>query len=258
MNACESQEKMKQFVVTPVMSKRLIGRAMACETRMRAVLERGTLVIIAGTTNGYVAEEILRNIGQDRGFSRKGFRRGTVTPPNFNAPAQGELEGDVVITDGVWAKGKTIFDVVDDLPCGDVILKGANALDLVRGRAGVYIAHPQGGTIIAALQAIVGRRVRLIVPVTLEKRICGDISEIATQCNAPHTEGPRMLPLPGEVFTELDALATLTGARAILLAGGGIYGAQGCVHLGVKGDETQLNAAEALMNSLADEPPCEV
>ena len=33
------------------------------------------------------------------------------------------IEGDVVLVDGVWLKGKTIFDVADDLKAGDVILK---------------------------------------------------------------------------------------------------------------------------------------
>ena len=40
-----------------------------------------TLVIIAGTTNGYVAEEILASLGQGEGFTRKGFRRGTTVAP---------------------------------------------------------------------------------------------------------------------------------------------------------------------------------
>ncbi len=34
--------------------------------------------------------------------------------------------GDVVITDGVWQKGKALADVIDRLKEGDVILKGAN------------------------------------------------------------------------------------------------------------------------------------
>jgi len=31
----------------------------------------------------------------------------------------------------VWKKGKTIFDVVDSLEEGDIIIKGANALPIV-------------------------------------------------------------------------------------------------------------------------------
>ena len=66
---------MKQFCVTTSTGKRLIGKAMVAHPDIKAVLEKGTLVIIAGTTNGYVAEEILSSLGQVEGFSRKGFRR---------------------------------------------------------------------------------------------------------------------------------------------------------------------------------------
>ena len=50
---------MKQFCVTVSMAKRLIGKGMAALPDIQAVLQEGTLVILGGTTNGYVAEEIL-------------------------------------------------------------------------------------------------------------------------------------------------------------------------------------------------------
>ena len=59
---------MKQFLVTPCMGKRLIGKAMAIHPDIKSVLEKGTLVIIAGTTNGYVAEEILKMTEQPKDF----------------------------------------------------------------------------------------------------------------------------------------------------------------------------------------------
>ena len=84
------------------------------------------------------------------------------------------------------------------------------------------------------------------------------VNVLAAEINSPQTEGPRLLPMPGEVFTELDAIVQLTGATAHLLAGGGIYGTEGSVWIGVKGDSEQLGSAEELIQSVADEPPCEV
>jgi hypothetical protein len=250
---------MRQFVVTPPMGKRLIGMAMAVHPAVRAVLSRGRLVVVAGTTNGYVAEEILKATGQGEGFSRVGFRRGTVVPPNFDATSKAAaFPGDVVLAEGSWDKGKTIFDVAERLQAGDLILKGANALDLIRRRAAVYIGHPEGGTAGVAIRAVVGRRARMIVPVGLEKRVCEDVADLAAAVNAPESDGPRLLPLPGEVFTELDAIESLTGGSAQLLAGGGIYGAEGSVWIGVGGDDRQLRAAEELIQSVAEEPPCQV
>ena len=73
-------------------------------------------------------------------------------------------------------KEKQLADVVDSLKEGDVIVKGANALDLTRKQAAILIGHPKAGTIGLALPAIVGRRVKLIIPVGIEKRIIGDLS----------------------------------------------------------------------------------
>jgi hypothetical protein len=249
---------MKQFTITPAAGKRLIALGVAAMPEVQRVCQKGRLVIIAGTTNGYVAEEILRRTDQGGEFSRHGFRRGLVTPPGFDAGAvAAELAGDVVLADGEWEPGRQIFDVVDDLQTGDLVLKGANAVHLATRRAAVYIGHPAGGTIAATIPAVVGRRAELIVPVGVEKRVDREVEFIAAELNRPDASGPRMLPMPGRAFTELDAIAQLTGCRAELLAGGGVYGAEGCVWIGVWGDEEQEAASETLIESISDEPPCE-
>jgi len=247
---------MKQFLVTTAMGKRLIGKGMAAHPAIEGVLEAGRLVIIAGTTNGYVAEEVLDRIGQREGFDRAGFRRGITVAPGAKV-ANAAFPGDVVIVDGQWQRGLTVVDVADDLHEGDVILKGANAFDR-RGKAAVQIGHPQGGTIMAAVPAVIGRRVRLIVPVGLEKRVLEDVHVLAQRCNAPGVDGPRLYVLPGEVFTELDAIRLLTGAEPCLLAAGGVYGAEGAAWLGIDGAEEQVGAAAALIRSIAREPACQV
>ena len=247
----------RQFVITPAAGKRLIGKAMAKHPAILAVLKKGTLVIVAGTTNGYVAEEILAAAGQSKGFQRSGFRRGMTARPGLNVPPV-NFPGDVVLVDGVWQKGKTLFDAADGLKEGDVILKGANAVNLSARQAAVQIGDPKAGTAGAALPAVVGRRVRLIVPVGLEKRISAELADLAVRLNSPGVEGPRLLPLPGEIFTELDAIKLLTGCEAELAAAGGVYGAEGAVWLAVAGSETQLAAAAALINSISAEPACEV
>lgn len=248
---------MKQLIITPAAGKRLIGKGIAAHPAVRGALVKGRLVIVAGTTNGYVAEEVLESVGQREGFDRMGFRRGMVTPPAFDASSvKARLEGDVVLVDGKWDRGRQIFDVIDDLQAGDVICKGANAVNLCTRSAGVYIEHPRSGTIGAAIPAVAGRRVRLIIPVGLEKRITADIAELAGKLNSPEAAGPRMMPMPGEVFTELDAIELLSGAKASLVAAGGIYGAEGCVYVAVEGTDEQVRAADELIRSIAEEPPC--
>ena len=250
---------MKQFVLTPAAGKRLIAKTLANHPAIRKVLRNGTLVIAAGTTNGYVAEEILGTLGV-KDFSRKHFFRGVTLPSKGPVTGTGRLSdvsafpGDVVLVNGVWQKGKSIEDVVDSLKEGDVILKGANALDLTRKQAAVLIGHPKAGTIGLALPAVVGRRVKLIIPVGLEKRVNGDLFAIAQKLNAPGAGGSRLLPVPGEVFTELDALTALTGANVELVASGGVCGAEGACLIAVSGNEDQEAFAEQVFASVAGEP----
>jgi hypothetical protein len=251
---------MKQFILTPAAGKRLIAEAMLKHPAIVAARKKNTIVIIAGTTNGYIAEEMLSKIDKRASFSRSRFFRGIVLPPGGPETKGGRLadqsgfSGDVVIQNGVWQKGKTIFDVVDDLKEGDVILKGANALDLENKRAAILIADTKSGTIGAALRVVVGRRVRLIIPVGLEKRVCGNLDEIVALMNEPGGKGPRLMPAPGEVFTEIDAIELLTGAKAKLVSAGGVCGAEGSVWLAVTGKSSQEKAAEKLIKSIAWEP----
>ena len=252
---------MNQFLITPAAGKRLIAKALSKHPSIVEALESKTVAIIAGTTNGYVAEEILRSIGQVEDFSREQFFRGVVTPPKIPKSNTGRLKdetgfpGDVIITDGVWDKGKTIFDVVDNLRRGDVILKGVNAFDPVRREAAIYIGDPKGGTIGAALQAVVGRRVKLILPVGLEKRVFEDLHQISLKLNDPSQTGPRMLPVTGELFTEIDAIKQLTGCSADLIAGGGVSGAEGSVWLLLEGSKEDLLSAKELLDSVSWEEP---
>jgi len=251
---------MNQFVVTPAAGKRLIACAIAAHPAVQTALRSGTVVIIAGTTNGYVAEEILKNLGQSAGFNRSRFFRGITLPParptteTGRLPDEGKFPGDVVIVNGEWHKALTIFDVADKLEEGDVILKGANAVDLSRRRAAVLIGHPKGGTIATAMQAVTGRRVRLILPVGLEKRVVGDLDQLAALLNAPGARGPRLFPVPGEVITEIEAIAMLTGATARLVAAGGVGGAEGSVWLAVSGTAEQEEQAHGILKQVASEP----
>lgn len=253
-------QKTKQYVISPAAGKRMIAKAMLLIPSVREALESRTVVVIAGTTNGYVAEEFLNSIGQSEGFSRKSFFRGITLPPKHEKPDTGKAKdeggfiGDVVITRGKWEKGKTIFDVADSLVQGDIILKGANAVNLETMQAAVLVGDRIAGTANPTLQCAVGRRVELYVPVGLEKRITGDIVRIARLLNSPAASGVRYMPLPGNVITEIQAIELISGANAELVACGGVNGAEGACWLAVTGNEEQLEKMDALFESIRNEP----
>ena len=105
------------------------------------------------------------------------------------------------------------------------------------------------------MQAVAGRRVRLIIAVGLEKRVCGDLCGLAEKVNMPGAKGYCLLPVPGKVFTEIEAIKLLTGATAEIIAAGGVCGAEGSCWLAVTGTKAQEEAAEKLLTSIAAEPP---
>ena len=250
----------RQYPLTPAAGKRLIAKALVVHPWVREVLRSGRLVIVAGTTNGYVAEEILTQIGQAVGFMRRYFFRGLTLPPALIAamggrPADaGRFPGDVVIDLGVWQRAKSIFEIIGELGPGDLIIKGANALDAAAGQAATFVDFPDAGPTGVILPAVLGRHARLLVPVGLEKRVTGGLLDLGNRLVSSDAKGPRLCPLPGTVFTEIDAIALATGAQATLVGGGGVGGAEGAIWLAVEGGDDQLAQVEVLMRKVVGEP----
>ncbi len=235
------------FVLTVDMGKRLIAKGLMAEPDVQRVLKEGRLLIIAGTTNRYVAEEALRAIGDETAVDWNGFHRG-VTVAAGTKIQTGPIVFDLLIDHGKASFNQTVFDVAPSLTSADMIMKGANALHMPSGETGVVIGHPHGGTLMPIIAAHVGRRVPVILPVGLEKRVSRPIAELVDIATDPCTDGVRLCAAPGRAYTELDALRTLTGAEDVeLIAAGGILGAEGGVYLSVRGSEESIGRTKELL-----------
>lgn len=247
----------RQISLTPAAGKRLIGLAVAEMPEVAAALAGHTLVLMAGTTNSYVARAILEKRGHLEEIDPRQFFRGVVLPPRQKLEPDGRnrFAGDLIFERGRLIRGKQIFDVAEDLKAGDVVIKGANAINLRTHEAGVLIGSPVCGTMGAILPAVVGRRATLIVPVGLEKRVDEEIGQLSALLASAQTDGPRLLPAAGgRVVTELDAVRILTGVTARLVAAGGVAGAEGSCRLAVTGTDAQLEKAGRLLHECAAEP----
>ena len=242
-----------EIMLTVAMGKRLIARGLMADTQVADAMRYHKLLIIGGSTNGYVAEEALRALGDGRAFDKRGFRRGVTAAPGAHMQAK-PCGFDMLIDHGKVFTDRDVFAAAPDMGEGDMIMKGANALYLPGGEAGVLIGHPQGGTVIPTITAEIGHRVSIVVPVGLEE----PIAALAAIANSSEADGPRLFPLPGRTFTELDAIAALTGARPKLLAAGGALGAEGCVWLAVSGTDEQIAGVRALVKELSGEPATEL
>jgi len=242
-----------QISLTPAAGKQLIALALAQNETLLSAAKEHTVVIVAGTTNTYIAKAVLAAVGED-GFTGSHFFRGIVSGKPVPADLP-EMNGDVVIEKGKWIHGKTIQEVAPTLKAGDIILKGANAVDLKTGDAAVLIGHPAGGTLAGIFEASIGRRVQVMVPVGVEKRVDGPVSDLCRLCNDPEATGVRLAPAPGKAYTELDAIRELTGAEAKLIAAGGICGYEGIAWFQCTGTDEQLAKVKACWQQVKDTPP---
>ena len=241
------------LVLVPSESKRLIGRAVARMPEVQAALTGGRIVIGNGTTNAYVAEELL----------------GT-SVPKWRYAAGVIADSKLAVTHGATRlppyalkHGKPFeagwVELLKEFGRGDVFLKGGNAVD-PEGNVGVLLASDVGGTVGQMLGIVAARGAHLIVPIGLEKLV-PDVIEAARHCGIARTDlsdglAVGMAVLTGaQVVTEIEALQLLFRLDAWHIASGGVGGSEGAVTIAVEGSQQAVKSAMELALSLAGEPP---
>jgi len=241
-------------VLTPAEGKRLIAKAVAKSPAVVQALASGMVIITRGTTNTYVAEEIL---GQP--VERGAFVSGRVYPAKGGRRLQpAQTLADIVLVNGKHVPEMTLADALQKLKPGDVVIKGANALSYDRKTAGILIGHGSSGTIGQVYPHVVARKATLIIPVGLEKQIAGDVADVSARLREPIeslTPEPSMFPVTGQIVTEIEALDILGGVTAFQAAAGGIGGAEGSAWLVFRGPKTKVEAALKLVQEIQGEPP---
>lgn len=240
--------------LTVAESKRLIAKGVAADPRVQAAMEEGMVAVCKGTTNAYVAEELL---GHD--IEKGKYVLGRVVPQG-NKEAEKAFSGsipEVIFRNGEPVAGLTLADAVKEMTVGDVVIKGANILDYPNGRAGVLIGHPEGGTLGTIMGHVYGKGLFLLMPVGLEKQVAtpSQLLAVATQpVTSAMSDLPRVWMLDGTVFTEIEALRVMTGVEALQVAAGGVCGAEGAVQLMIIGPMEDVDQARALVEQVHGEP----
>jgi len=239
-------------ILTVSESKRLIAKGVVAMDFVQKALKEGTVAVAKGTTNGYIVEELLENK-----IDKTQYCTGTTFPAK--AEKAGKTGGsipDLVLRDGQPVEGAVATEAVGDMKSGDVFMKGANALNWEKKQAALLIGHQTGGTIGATYGTIIARRIRLVIPVGLEKSVPTDIQAAAKMINNDPTARvtPTLFPMVGDIITEIEALKVLTGVDATPIAAGGIGGAEGAVWLCLRGTEEELDKAGKLIDEIQGEP----
>ena len=254
LSGAQAESVQAQAVLTVSESKRLIAKAVANMPEIRSALKNGMVIITKGTTNTYVAEEILgRKLAHGALLSGR-------TVPAESAPVFENVAAmsEIVLVNGVPADSLSLAEAVRNLKQGDVVIKGANLLDYEHKTAGVLIGSNTAGTTGTFFPTVVARKVHLVIPVGLEKQASGNVLEIAGRMREPVpsiNETLSMFLLTGTIVTEIEALKILADVSAFQIAAGGINGAEGAVTLVFRGTRANVEKALKLVESVQGEPP---
>jgi hypothetical protein len=243
-----------QVILTVAESKRLIAMAVARMPTVKEALQKGTVIITKGTTNTYVAEEVL-----EKKIPHGAFLLGKVYPSKGGKRLQRtESIPEIVLSKGERQHDLSLVEAAKKLESGDVVIKGANVLDYGNKTAGVVIYSPTSGTTGKIMPYVIARKAHLVIPVGLEKQIAGDAMEVGKKMREPIeslNKVPSMFLLTGEIVTEIEAFEILAGVTAFQAGAGGIGGAEGSVRLILRGSRTQVTKALQIAAEIQGEPP---
>ena len=240
-----------QFTLTPAESKRLIAKAVKEHPTVKMALKEGIVAIGLGLTNSFVVEEILE----------KKIEKGRYVAGFIDEEGACVLPASKRLKEVVLEKGRrideTAADTVKRMVNTDVFIKGANAID-PEGIAGVMMASLLGGTIANTLGILKARGTKIIIPVGLEKLIphsINDISDMAGIYEIDYSDGipVGIMPVCGELITEIEAFDILTKTKAIPIGSGGVGNACGSKTFLLIGNDAGIKKAVEIVESIKGE-----
>lgn len=241
------------ITLTPSESKRLIAKGVTALPSVQNALENHTIIVAGGTSNAFVAEELLGIQIEDK----TGYTMGIVTKGELGISSSSKKKAPYVISEG-QALEISWKEYLPKLQVGDVFIKGGSALDHT-GLAAVLVSDSMGGTIGATQGILYARGIELIVPIGLEKLIPDVRAAVEFMTKSPldasfgHKAG--LVPMIGAtVVTELTALETLYDLEARGIAAGGVDGSEGAVIIAIEGIEEEVQRAIRDIRAFKGEP----
>ena len=236
--------------LTVAEGKRLIAKGIANHPQVKERMKKGTIVILTGSTNTYVAEELV-NLNEPRGS----FVLGYITPkdaPNFKEGVQPTK--DITIIDGEWVD-MPYEEALKNARKGDIVFKGANMLNYEKKQTDLCIGSVDGGPARHARET----EADLFIPIGLEKETSGDLSDfVDILTNKPEgISSPRVWLHPSNaiIYTEIEAIKTVASVNVIPFAVGGIAGREGGISLAIYGNKDEVQKALDLVASVQGEAP---
>lgn len=251
-----------QVVLTTAESKKLLAKAVIKRSEFMRAFEQNICIVHPSSTTVFVLRELgvplpsgvwVCGLTQPNGFCASGQvleedrQRLTAFDPK-------QYRYDWVFDRGQLSHDGTLSEWLSKMDANSVYVKTANSID-PDGKVGILFAAVGGGTIGLVIRARKEKNFPILIPTGLEKLIPARISECskaATLWDITRATGTPcgVMPLDGEVMTEVDAFAQLTGVEALPIAAGGLAGAEGSIALVLRGEREALMRADKLIDEI--------
>ena len=213
----------------------------------------GYLLLGRGSTNAYILEELLNKTMEKEKYLAGQVIRGVLCTLHAGLRSKPITfhKGQVLEVDPA--------SVIDKLGAGDVLVKGANAVDPGR-KVGVMMANPVGGTMGQFYMALKAQGIPVIYVVGLEKLVASveEAAKYGGRLVVDRAIGAHVglaCVADGKVVTEIEAINTLFGLKAVHFASGGHGGSEGAVTLIVEGKDGDVNRCLDFIEKIKGEPP---
>jgi hypothetical protein len=259
---------MKSLVtLTSSESKRLVAKGIVKMDIVQRALGEGIIAIDGGSSGAYVSEELAKEL--DVALEIKDMRDciiGLIAEDGSCLEAVEALKlpvfvkGQVEYVDFPAENFSKYFPQMNDR---DIFIKGGNAVD-INGNAGGLCAANGGGHLGGWLPHALVAGINVIVPITVNKTIPTTMDKVVSELgikkiSMKHCHGMAvgMLPMPGFVIREMEALQLLAEVEVIPIAGSGIGSGEGTVTLLVQGEEGEVEKTWEIVQSIKGEPQLE-
>lgn len=248
--------------LTATEGKKLIGKATIQTKPLKKALREGIVVIHPSSTASFIYEEITGTkptgvwvcgviVGRGMCVSKELEQVVAKRPPGFD---QVDFMHSWVFDRGELRLNVPLGKILEEMGKDDVYIKTPNVID-PQGNVGVFHANPDGGTITRVLKAQKSKGFHLVIPISLLKTIPTSIDNASSELGVRRIDVSMgipvgLLPLKGEVVTEVSAIEILSGATATNVASGGLDEAEGNTSYVIKGETTNVERMLSIIKGI--------
>lgn len=219
-----------QVTLTVEEGKEIISLGMLKHPLLISAIRNSRILFKGGTTVSKITEKLA---GIPLKICGRITQRGTVAGKYNTDGAH-----SIIYYKGKWKNvDESIVDDISKFTDNDLIVCGANSFDNY-GNAAIMAGGPGGDKVGISMSSWYTEGIKVIIPVGIEKMVPGNLSQIISKTGRKSKSlswgmSVGLMPVKGEIFTEIEAIKMLANADCFPIGSGGLKEAQGSTTLDI-------------------------